>query len=37
MAPGQPMFAIGTPYEGAATAGNGVMPAIAVADINAVR
>ena len=32
VAPGQPMFAIGTPYEGAATAGNGVMPAIGVAD-----
>ncbi len=32
VAPGQPMFAIGAPYEGAATAGNGVMPAIAVAD-----
>jgi catechol 2,3-dioxygenase-like lactoylglutathione lyase family enzyme len=32
VAPGQPMFAIGTPYEGAATAGNGVMPALAVAD-----
>ncbi len=33
VAPGQPMFAIGAPYDGAAaTAGNGVMPAIAVAD-----
>lgn len=33
VAPGQPMFAIGAPYDGApATAGNGVMPAITVAD-----
>ena len=32
VAPGQPMFAIGTPFEGAASAGNGVMPAIDVAD-----
>lgn len=30
---GQPMFGVGIPYDGApATAGNGVMPAIAVAD-----
>ena len=33
MAPGQPMFAIGGPYdEGEATCGNGVMPAIAAPD-----
>lgn len=31
--PGQPMFAIGGPYdEGEATCGNGVMPALGVAD-----
>ncbi len=30
--PGTPMIAIGAPYEGAASVGNGVMPAIGVAD-----
>jgi len=33
VAPGQPMLAIGGPYdEGSASCGNGVMPAIGVAD-----
>ncbi len=33
VAPGRPMFAIGEPYDQeAATCGNGVMPALAVAD-----
>ena len=35
--PGQPMLAVGGPYdEQAATCGNGVMPALAVADTEAV-